>query len=250
MASPRFGIWLIGARGGVSTTTIVGLSALRRRLAPEIGLVSALPPFAGLPLPGWDDFVVGGHEIRPSTLSAEAEQLHQQSRVFDPQTLAVCREDFDAIDNNIRPGILWNVGETIRSLATDSTSASLDPRQSIERIQADLAEFREQHELADVVVVNPRRNRPPTKPIGPQPGRKPSRCSTNPTAPCLPVVYTRSQRWRWASLISTSPLRWVRPLRESTNWPASAAPVMPGVMPRRARLCSRACWPRCLLLGT
>ena len=28
MAIPRFGIWLIGARGGVATTTIVGLSAL------------------------------------------------------------------------------------------------------------------------------------------------------------------------------------------------------------------------------
>ena len=154
MAAPRFGIWIIGARGGVATTTLVGLSALSRKLTPEIGLVSELPAFEQLPLADWDSFVVGGHEIRPTTLIAEAQQLHEQSHIFHEQTLSACREDLEATDSRIRPGVLWNVGDTIRSLATEGTSTDLDPRHSIKLIQQDLRTFREQHELSDVVVVN------------------------------------------------------------------------------------------------
>ncbi len=162
MSTPRIGIWLIGACGGVSTSMIVGLSALRRKLTSETGLVSTLPAFSGLPLAAWDQFVVGGHEIRETTLAAAAEQLHQQSRVFNPGILAACREDFDAIDGNIRPGVLWNVGDTIRNLAADDTPDSTSAREAIERIQADLTEFRERNELADVVVVNLASTEPPT----------------------------------------------------------------------------------------
>jgi len=162
MPTPRFGIWLIGARGGVSTSTVVGLSALRQRLTSETGLVSALPAFSGLPLPSWDQLVVGGHEIRDSSLADEAEQLHQQSHVFDPSTLAACRKDLDAADSNIRAGVLWNVGETIRSLASDNVPECSSPQEAIERIQADLEEFSARHELASVVVVNLASTEPPT----------------------------------------------------------------------------------------
>ncbi len=144
---------MIGARGGVSTSTLVGLAALRRGLTEETGLVGALPAFSGLPLATWDQLVVGGHEIRNSTLAVEAEKLHRESRVFESATLAACREDLDAADENIRPGVLWNVGSTIRGLAADSysddpgCSDGLGPRESIDRIQADLTEFRERHRL-------------------------------------------------------------------------------------------------------
>jgi len=152
---------MIGARGGVATSTVVGWAALRRGLTTETGLVSALPAFSGLPLADWDQFVVGGHEIRDSTLADEAEKLHRESRVFEPATLAACREDLEAADKNIRPGVSWNVGATIRGLASDALSTDLGPRESIERIQADLAEFRERHELSDVVVVNLASTEPP-----------------------------------------------------------------------------------------
>jgi len=161
---PRFGIWLIGARGGVSTSTVVGWAALRRQLTTETGLVSALPAFANLPLLEWDQFVIGGHEVRDSTLVEEAEQLHQESRVFSPALLGHCHDDLVAADANIRPGVLWNVGETIRDLATNRTAEkteNLDPRETIERIQTDLAEFRELHDLTDVVVVNLASTEPP-----------------------------------------------------------------------------------------
>ena len=164
MDSPRFGIWFIGARGGVSTSTIVGLAALRRQLTPSTGLVSALPTFTGLPLPDWDQFVVGGHEIRDSSVAEEAEKLHRESRVFDPSTLAACQEDLEAADHNIRPGVLWNVGQTIRDLAASENSTDTGPQEAIAQIRADLVEFRDRHELTDVVVVNLASTEPPTDP--------------------------------------------------------------------------------------
>lgn len=154
MSASRLGIWLIGARGGVATTTVTGLAALRRGLAGETGLVSALPGFSHLPLPEWDQFVVGGHEIRDAKLYDEALRLHRESRVIDPATLTACREDLDQTDGNIRPGILWNVGPTIRQLAPDDAADEKSPRDAIEHVQTDLAEFRRQHSLDDVVVVN------------------------------------------------------------------------------------------------
>ena len=72
MARRRIGIWFLGARGGVATTTILGLVALRRSLVGTAGLVTALPRFDGLDLAGFGDFIIGGYDIRHSTLHEEA----------------------------------------------------------------------------------------------------------------------------------------------------------------------------------
>ncbi len=154
MSAPRFGIWLIGARGGVATSTALGLAALQRQLTGETGLVSTLPEFSHLPLPNWDEFVVGGHEIRTTTLCEEAQRLHRESRVFDTETLMACQDDLKQIDANIRTGILWNVGRTIRQLAPDDAEDRLNPRDAVERVKNDLDDFRRQHELENVIVVN------------------------------------------------------------------------------------------------
>ena len=91
MSKRRLGIWLIGARGGVATTTITGLLALQKGLADSTGLVSELPLFSHLELPTWDQFIVGGHEIRDLSLAGEADRLHQVSRAFEIGR-AACRE--------------------------------------------------------------------------------------------------------------------------------------------------------------
>ncbi|NOY40888.1 MAG: myo-inositol-1-phosphate synthase [Planctomycetes bacterium] len=161
MSALRFGIWFIGARGGVATSTIVGLSALRQQIADETGLVSALSCFSHLPLARWDQFVVGGHEIRDTTLRVEAERLYRESRVFDAEIMASCGEELDQIDSNIRPGILWNVGQTIRNLAPEDADDQLSPREGIARITADLEAFRKQYELDHVVVINLASTEPP-----------------------------------------------------------------------------------------
>jgi len=61
MTGRRIGLWLVGAYGGVGTTLTLGLAALARGLADQTGLVTALPEFAGLPLPQPQEFIIGGH---------------------------------------------------------------------------------------------------------------------------------------------------------------------------------------------
>ena len=154
MASPRLGVWLIGAKGGIAATTLVGLAALKKGLVPPIGLVTALPPFEHLPLPAWDDFVVGGHEIRNVRLVDEARRLVTESRALDPELLARCIGDLDAVDREVRPGTLIKVGRTIEELAGDDIPRHESPREAVARLKADLTAFRDSHKLEHLIVVN------------------------------------------------------------------------------------------------
>jgi len=156
MPATRIGLWLIGARGGVATTATLGLAALQRKLVDETGLVSSLPEFSHLPLPPWEEFVVGGHEIRTTPLAEEAERLHRESRVFDSETLAACQEELVRTDEQVRPGTLWNVGPTIRSLADPAFTPDQEasPQKIVQRLQADLRQFQESYKLSDVIVIN------------------------------------------------------------------------------------------------
>jgi len=150
----RYGIWIIGTRGGVSVSTLVGLSALQQGLTPDTGLVSSLPVFEHLPQASWDQFVVGGHEIRVSTLWEEAYRLHRESHVFESEPLNASHVFLDQTEANLRPGILWNVGSTIRALAPEDAPEDPTPQDAVARVQHDLNEFREQNDLEKVVVVN------------------------------------------------------------------------------------------------
>lgn len=156
MTSPHIGIWFIGARGGVAATATLGLVALQKGLVESIGLVSCLRQFDGLDFAGWSSFVVGGHEIREGTLSDSLERLHTESRVLDSALVEACRAGLAEIDGRIRPGTLTNCGATIGSLAGRHMSRFADERPSttVKRIQQDLRDFQQQHELERVVVVN------------------------------------------------------------------------------------------------
>ena len=111
MAKRKVGVWLVGAWGGVATTVVVGLAALRKGLTETTGLVTSLPSFSQLDLIGWDELVIGGHEIRETSYAAEAQHLVDKSRVFDEKTLAGISTQLAKFDRNIKPGTLVNVGE-------------------------------------------------------------------------------------------------------------------------------------------
>ena len=113
----RIGIWLIGSKGGVAITTIVGLVALKKGLVAATGLVSQLPEFADLDLASWDDFVIGGHEIRGLPLCREAYRVATEMRAASREVIDQCRDELERIEARIRPGTAWNVGPTIAALA-------------------------------------------------------------------------------------------------------------------------------------
>jgi myo-inositol-1-phosphate synthase len=165
MARARIGIWLIGAKGGVASTATVGLTALKKGLIGDAGLVSELPEFQSIGLAPWSDFVVGGHEIRDVRSFDEAMRMHTESRAIDSGVLAQCKDELDEIDGRIRPGVVVNVGPTIEKLASPEVLARREtPRQAIERVQADLKAFAEEHQLEHVLVVNVSSTEPAVNP--------------------------------------------------------------------------------------
>lgn len=166
MAQRKVGVWLVGAWGGVATTVVVGIMALRHKLTEPTALVSALPPLAGLDLAGWDELVIGGHEIRETNYRAEADVLHKKSRVFAPEWWPHIEADLAAADAEVRPGTLHNVGATIDSLAGPKTAAfrGESAGQAVTRLTADIKSFRDRNGLDRVIVVNVSSTEPPVEP--------------------------------------------------------------------------------------
>jgi myo-inositol-1-phosphate synthase len=156
-------LWLIGARGSVATTVSIGLSALRRGAMPTTGLVSQLAPFAHLNLINFDQVVIGGHEIRRPRLIDEAYKLHESTRAFERSRVDDAAADLEEIDACIRPGVLHGVGPTIAGLADAEWCGAVLPSagEAVQRVAADLEEFRRAHSLARIIVINLASTEPP-----------------------------------------------------------------------------------------
>jgi myo-inositol-1-phosphate synthase len=162
MSEGRVGLWLIGACGGVGSTAALGLSALRRNLTDTTSLVTALPAFASLKLDDFDNFVIGGHDVRQTSLRDGVLELHRRANVFDSGIIESCLPDLDLWSQNIRPGTVLNTGAAITRLADLPECRRADtPRQAITAIRQDLQNFRDQHHLDQVVVVNVASTEPP-----------------------------------------------------------------------------------------
>jgi myo-inositol-1-phosphate synthase len=157
----RIGVSLIGAKGGVATTAIIGLTALQNGWIPSIGLVSERPAFQGIGLPDWKRFVVAGHDIRRVPLMDEAMALAADNRIVGRELIERCRDAIEAIDRRIRPGTLWNVGTTINSMADWDVPKQETPRQIIARLRTDFAEFMAVEKLDHLVVANVASTEPP-----------------------------------------------------------------------------------------
>ena len=163
--SKRVGLWLVGAHGGVSTTVAVGLAALKLKLVDDCGLVSQLDQFKGLGLIDWADIVLGGHEIRKTDSLTEAFQLAGMTPAINRELVIKCEGELTAFDKNVRPGVLYNVGETIRKLSDDGfVDEDSTARTAVTRIQKDLEEFVANHSLDQLIVLNLASTEPPINP--------------------------------------------------------------------------------------
>jgi myo-inositol-1-phosphate synthase len=190
MASPRIGIWFIGARGGVAATATLGLIALQKRLTDSVGLVSTLRQFDGVDFAPWDAFVVGGHEIRDGTLTESLQRLHTDSRVLDAAMVEACQNELAAIDARIRPGTLTNCGPTIGGLAGPAMQGFADEpaAATVERLQRDLREFQEETKVERVVIVNLASTEPADEGLKlPQKWDELSKCITDKSRQSLPA---------------------------------------------------------------
>lgn len=162
MADGKTGLWIVGARGGVATTVAVGLAALQRGDAPTVGLVTETPLCAGVELPTWDQIVLGGHEVRGGTLLESAQEL-EASRVVPIGAASRYEEDLKDADTRIRPGVLFQSGGAIDAMADRANVVVCSkPREAVQQIAEDLAEFRKTNALSRIVVVLLGSTEPPT----------------------------------------------------------------------------------------
>ncbi|MBK6940124.1 MAG: inositol-3-phosphate synthase [Planctomycetes bacterium] len=159
----RTGIWIVGARGGVATTTVVGALAIARGLCPPTGCVSTLPPFAKLPLPEFPELVFGGHDLEvPMSFADDALELARVGRFLDPALIETLRGELDAFGARVRRGIATNCGPAVRQAQTNVAGDTSTPlRDQLAGLERDLRSFRTQHALDDIVVVNLASTEPP-----------------------------------------------------------------------------------------
>jgi len=143
-SSPRTGVWIIGARGAVATTTIVGARAAALGLSPLRGVTTEGPRGEGLALPGASALVFGGWELRAGSLLDAAADL-AEGRIFNGRVLEALAADLAAIDRDIVRG-------GTRGVPPPCGAAT--PAEVIARLAADLRGFRRRHALERVVVVN------------------------------------------------------------------------------------------------
>jgi myo-inositol-1-phosphate synthase len=143
----RVGVWLIGARGSVATTTITGSAAVVAGLTQTVGMVTMDPRLAGVDLPAVDSMVFGGHDVVETPLALRAVRL-VDSGVITPGLPEAVSERLAAAEANIRPGIGWHEART-------------EPRAAIDRAAADLRAFRSRNRLDRVVVINVSSTEPP-----------------------------------------------------------------------------------------
>ncbi|HEY0449311.1 inositol-3-phosphate synthase [Actinophytocola sp.] len=146
-ANEPTGLWLVGARGSVATTAVTGLLALRAGLIEPTGCVTERSPFTDLGLVSWENLVVGGHDVVCTPLDKRAEQL-ADSGLVPHRVLTATAAGLRATDAEIRDG--YHPGTHSGSLAAAAA-----------RLAADIADFRDRHRLARVVVVNVSSTEPP-----------------------------------------------------------------------------------------
>lgn len=142
----RAGVWLIGARGSVATTAIVGALALRDGLTDPVGCVTCHPALRGIPLPGFADLVLGGHDVVMSPVAKKAEQL-AAAGVVPARLVEALDAEFGQVEKELRPA---PAGATQAETAAD--------------IASDLTAFARRHRLDRVVVINLASTEPAPRP--------------------------------------------------------------------------------------
>jgi len=140
MPADTTGIWLIGARGSVATTTLIGAAAVARGLAPPTGLVTELPLFAGAGLPPLENLVFGGHDSVTRPLTERAVAL-ADGGVIPHELPEALSDHLEAIERNVCVGISLH-------------DLSRPPLELIRQVQADIDGFRRRTGVGRVIVVN------------------------------------------------------------------------------------------------
>lgn len=142
------GVWLIGARGAVATTTVVGASALGRGLVEPEGMVTAGPDFSGVPVRSVQDLVFGGHDTRDVPLIDAAAELARHGGILDPALVSAVADDLRDVERRLRP-------------APHPPDDGASAREMVRAVQRDLRGFAAATGARRTIVVNVASTEPP-----------------------------------------------------------------------------------------
>lgn len=157
----KIGVWLVGARGAVAVTVMLGAFAVRRGLMPLTGMVTAQKLFEPLRLVSLKDLAFGGWDIRRQPLVECARGLYRETYAFDPTLLQDVEEELGAVEAFIRPGTVFNCGKGIVGLAGEEGSGPCGLVEVLKRLRGDLRWFKRRVKAKRVVVVNVASTEPP-----------------------------------------------------------------------------------------
>jgi myo-inositol-1-phosphate synthase len=132
-------VWLLGGRGSVATTAIVGHAAVLAGLRDATGMVSERLPLRAGALAPLDSLVFGGHDVVETSLRKQAEALADDG-VIPASVLGAVGDDLDAAECQLRFGI--------------AASGDESPLDAVDRIRGDIETFARTCALDRVVVVN------------------------------------------------------------------------------------------------
>ena len=150
----RLGVWLIGARGSISTCLLYGLHGLREGLLEPIGLVTERAPLTELGLRPFEELVLGGHDVCTRPLSQSARELIEHG-ILGSTLVETCARAAASYEARVRPGPLDTPDVGMADLDPRSARlGGLTSREQVQAIRADIEEVRKSEGLERVVVVN------------------------------------------------------------------------------------------------
>jgi myo-inositol-1-phosphate synthase len=138
--SEPLGVWLIGARGAVATTTVVGAIALRRGHTGTVGLVTESDPFRASALAPLETLVFGGHDLLDTPLVKAAHALCRDVGPLAPELVRLVEDELATSEQHLRPA--------------PARADGRPPREFVRAVQRDLAEFQVSSGARRVIVVN------------------------------------------------------------------------------------------------
>ena len=140
----KVGIWFVGARGSLATTTTIGAQALASRLVEPTGCVTTLAEVDQRGLPAYENLITGGHDVSEVPLGKRAENL-VAGGVVAPALVDAVGAELSAADKRIRPGVHESTGQ----------------RATVGQLTSDITEFRDRTGVDRVVVVDVSSTEPP-----------------------------------------------------------------------------------------
>src|SRR5437762_12551154 len=136
----RVGGALIGARGAVATTSIVGAIARRHGHAGTVGLVTESDPFRASGLAPLDALVFGGHDLLDTPLVKAAHALCRDVGPLAPELVRLVEDELATSEARLRPAPAVGEGRPLREF--------------VSAVQRDLDDFRKSSGAHRVIVVN------------------------------------------------------------------------------------------------